>query len=166
MKITWRMLLRDLRAGELRVLALAIVIAVAGVTSVAFFTDRVWQGLSREAHQLLGADVVLVADHPWRAELRDEIPRVGLERAETVGFVSMARVRDAAQLVSVKAVTERYPLRGKMRVAPALHRPDEDASGIPAAGTVWLDERLTAELGLRPGDTIELGKSRLRVAGV
>ena len=46
---------RDWRAGELRVLALALVIAVASVTSVGFFADRVRQALTREAHQLLGA---------------------------------------------------------------------------------------------------------------
>lgn len=166
MRLAWRMLLRDWRAGELRILALAIVVAVAGVTSVAFFTDRVWQGLSREAHQLLGADAVLMADHPWRTEVGDEISRRGLRRAETVAFVSMARAGEAAQLVSVKAVTPGYPLRGKMRIAPGLNLPDEEATGIPAPGTVWLDERLTAELGLRTGDAVELGRSRLRVAGV
>jgi putative ABC transport system permease protein len=166
MKLALRMLLRDWRAGELRVLAFAIVIAVAGVTSVAFFTDRVWQGLSREAHQLLGADVLLIADHPWRPEMREAIVRRALKRAETVGFVSMARAGESAQLVSVKAVSEGYPLRGKMRVAPGLNQPDAEAAKAPDRGTVWLDERLTAELGLRPGDALELGKSRLRVAGI
>ena len=47
-----KMLLRDWRAGELRVLALALVIAVASVTSVAFFADRVWQALTREARSV------------------------------------------------------------------------------------------------------------------
>ena len=60
-----KMLLRDWRAGELRVLALALVIAVASVTSVAFFADRVWQALTREANQMLGADVLLLSDHAF-----------------------------------------------------------------------------------------------------
>ena len=59
-----RMLVRDWRAGELRVLAAALVIAVASITSVAFFADRIGQGLARDAHQLLGADLVLLSDHP------------------------------------------------------------------------------------------------------
>ncbi|HZR69126.1 MAG TPA: FtsX-like permease family protein [Burkholderiales bacterium] len=166
MRLALRMLARDWRAGELRILALAIAIAVAGVTSVAFFTDRVWQALGREAHQLLGADAVLIADHPWRAEVRDEIARRGLARAEIVSFVSMARAGEGAQLVSVKAVSDAYPLRGRMRIAPGLNRPDAEARGIPEPGTAWLDERLMAELGVREGGAIDLGKSRLRVAAV
>ena len=64
MKQSLQMLLRDWRAGELRVLAMALVVAVASITSVAFFADRVGRALVRDAHQLLGADLVLVSDHP------------------------------------------------------------------------------------------------------
>src|SRR5213075_2264221 len=39
----WRMLARDARAGELGILAAALIIAVAAVTSVGFFADRVSQ---------------------------------------------------------------------------------------------------------------------------
>ena len=88
-----KMLQRDWRAGELRVLALALVIAVASVTSVAFFADRVWQAMTREANQMLGADVLLVSDHPFAADLREEIAKRGLARADGVSFVSMARAR-------------------------------------------------------------------------
>ena len=69
------MLRRDWRAGELRVLAAALVIAVASVTSVGFFADRVGQALERDAHQLLGADIVLIADHPWSAEIVGRVRR-------------------------------------------------------------------------------------------
>ena len=41
------------------------VLAVASVTTVAFFADRVRQALMREANQLLGGDLVVIADHPW-----------------------------------------------------------------------------------------------------
>ena len=77
MRQSLRMLARDWRAGELRVLAMALVVAVASVTSVAFFADRVSAGLARDAHQLLGADLVLVSDHPWQHEVADEIARRG-----------------------------------------------------------------------------------------
>src|SRR5688572_13692279 len=102
LRLSLKMLARDWRAGELRVLAVALVLAVASVTSVGFFADRVRQALQRDAHQLLGADVLLVADHAWPAAVRDEIARRGLARAETRTFVSMARTADSASLSGIK----------------------------------------------------------------
>ena len=160
------MLLRDWRAGELRVLALALVIAVASVTSVAFFADRVWQALTREANQMLGADVLLLSDHPFAPELREEAARRGLARAEGVSFVSMARAGDAAQLAGVKAVSSGYPLRGKLRIAPRLYAKDAETDAIPPPGTVWLDERLSAALGVAVGGQIELGNAHFTVGAV
>src|SRR5262245_38895736 len=159
-RLALRMLLRDWRAGELRVLALALVLAIGGVSSVAFFADRVRQALTRDAHQVLGADVLLTADHEWSSEFRDAIARTGLKRAESVTFVSMARAGDEALLAAVKAVTPGYPLRGKLRVAPDVNTTDADASGVPESGTVWLDERMVSALKARPGSEIELGRSR------
>ena len=166
LRLSLRMLLRDWRAGELRVLALALVLAVGSVASVAFFADRVRQALTRDAHQVLGADVLLTADHPWSAEFSDAIAKLGLARAESMTFVSMARAGDEAILAAVKAVTPGYPLRGKLRTAPELYAPDADTDDVPAAGSAWLDERMMAELKVRPGDAIDLGKSRFRVAAV
>src|SRR6267142_179835 len=166
MRLALRMLLRDARAGELRVLALGLVLAAGSVASVAFFADRVRQALTREAHQVLGADVLLSADHPWSSEFHDAAAGLGLRSAESVGFVSMARAGDDALLASVKAVTPGYPLRGALRTAPDLNAPDALAAGVPEAGSVWLDERMMAALKAKPGDSIELGRSRFRVAAV
>ncbi|MCC7184175.1 MAG: FtsX-like permease family protein [Rhodocyclaceae bacterium] len=161
-----RMLLRDWRAGELGILALALVTAVASVTSVSFFADRVRASLYRDAHQLLGADVVLIADHSWKKEIRDEIPARGLKRAETATFISMARAGERNQLVSMKAVSAGYPLRGKLRVAPALNTPDAETDALPAPGTVWIDERLALALAVKAGDAIDLGDARFGIGGI
>src|SRR5215467_9269034 len=160
------MLVRDWRAGELRVLAIALVLAVGSVASVAFFADRVRLALTRDAHQVLGADVLLTADHPWSAEFGDAIAKLGLARAESMTFVSMARAGDEAILSAVKAVSPGYPLRGTLRTAPQLYAPDADTSEVPAIGEAWLDERMMTALKVKPGDAIELGKSRFRVGAV
>ncbi len=165
-RLALRMLARDWRAGEVRVLAAALVVAVASITSVAFFADRVSRGLVRDAHQLLGADLVLVSDHAWRREVADEIARRGLQRAEAVNFISMARAGEASVLAGVKAVTENYPLRGKLRVAPAPNAPDAPAQSGPQPGTVWLEERLVSALGTPVGASLRLGASEFRVAQV
>jgi putative ABC transport system permease protein len=161
-----RMLARDWRAGELRVLAMALVIAVASITSVAFFADRVSQALVRDAHQLLGADLVLVSDHPWSPEVAATIEAQGLRSASALNFISMAFAGGRNQLAGVKAVTESYPLRGRLRVAPAPAAPDAPAERGPEKGTVWLDEQLVSGLQAPVGSTVRLGRAELRVAGV
>jgi len=160
------MLARDWRAGELRVLAVALVIAVASVTSVAFFADRVSRALVRDAHQLLGADLVLVSDHPWSEEIRKDVDSHGLQQAEALNFISMAFAGDRNQLAGVKAVTQNYPLRGRLRIAPAPGAPDAPAERAPQTGTVWLDEQLVSALGAPVGSRVRLGRAELRVAAV
>jgi len=166
MRQSWRMLLRDWRAGELRVLAAALAVAVASVTSVAFFADRLGQALARDAHQLLGADLVLVSDHPWKRELAQEIRSAGARSAQALNFISMALRGGESQLAGVKAVSDDYPLRGRLRTAPAPGAPDAAAEGAPARGTVWLEERLVTALGAPVGSRLRLGRVELEVAAV
>jgi len=164
--LSFRMLRRDLRAGELGLLLVALVIAVASLTSVGFFTDRVGRGLNRQASQLLGGDLLIAADHPLAPDLRAEAARRGLASVESTTFTSMASLGDATQLVGVKSVEAGHPLRGEIRIAPGLNQPDAPARGIPAPGEVWLDERSATALGAHPGDLVGLGRSRLRMAAV
>lgn len=161
-----RLLKRDLRAGELRLLMAAMVIAIGALTAVGFFTDRVRHALEREAHQLLGADLLLTADQPWPVAFGDEAVRRGLRLARTSAFPSMVLHEGAAQLSEIKAVSDAYPLRGRLRVAPGLNLPDAPAAGVPDAGNIWVDERLAAALGLQVGDRLTVGRTQLSVAAI
>ena len=167
---SWRMLRRDARGGELRLLAAALAVAVAALTAVGFFADRVRQALDRESHQLLGADLLLTADHPWPAALAGEARARGLRVAETRTFPSMVTrgVGDEvrAQLAEIKAVSPAYPLRGSLRIAPALNVADAPARGVPAVGTIWIDERLASALAAQVGDPIVVGQIPLRVDAI
>jgi predicted lysophospholipase L1 biosynthesis ABC-type transport system permease subunit len=166
MKLSWQMLKRDFRAGELRLLGLALLIAVASLTSVSFFTDRLSRALTREAHQLLGGDLLLLADHPWDASYRAEAGRLGLRVTGSVGFPSMTTLNGASQLADIKAVEPGYPLRGSLRTAPGLNLPDAETNQTPGRGTVWLDERLMAALEAKVGDVVQLGNARFAVSAV
>lgn len=164
--LAWRMLRRDWRAGELRVLVLAVVVAVASLTSVAAFTDRVHLALANQANELLGGDLVLNADHePPRRYLRTAAER-GLGVAEAVMFPSMVLAGEQSQLVALKAVTAAYPLRGELRIASELFGPDTAAPHGPDAGTVWAESRLLTTLGISVGDAVTVGASQLRVTAV
>ncbi|MEX8508824.1 MAG: ABC transporter permease, partial [Leptothrix ochracea] len=173
-----RQLRRDLRAGELRLLMLALTLAVAALSAVSFFADRLQAGLSRDAGTLLGGDLVIVSDQPIPAAWVEAATAAGLRHTRMSTFPSMARAPEAqggnARLVALKAVAPGYPLRGSLGItamattvttastAPTLstvqHGPDR--------GTVWVEAWLLQTLDLKIGDALELGSSRLRIAAI
>ncbi|HZP93194.1 MAG TPA: FtsX-like permease family protein [Burkholderiales bacterium] len=162
--LAWRLLLRDWRAGELRLLAVSVIVAVACLTTVAFFADRVGRTLSRQASQLLGADLVVISDHPLEATFATRAAQEGLAAATTVRFPSMLQFRNASLLVEVKAVSPGYPLRGTLRIRTKAGAPAFEPHRIPRPGTVWVDDRLLRRLDLRLGDLVRLGRRSFRVA--
>lgn len=161
-----RLTMRDWRAGELRLLLAALVVAVASIASVGFFVDRMRQALTLEARQLLGADLVIASDHPLDPAFDAQARARGLESARTVNFPSMVVAGTRPQLAAVKAVSERYPLRGRLRTAAAPNVPDEEAQGVPARGTVWADAQLVQTLGSAVGDSVEMGESSFQIRRV
>jgi putative ABC transport system permease protein len=153
-RLAWKLLARDYRAGEIKLIATAIVIAVAAVTTVGFFTDRVQRVLELQANRLLGADLVIADSRPLDPELRQEALRRGLAAVEIIRFPSMVVQGDRTVLADVKVVSPGYPLRGELRVADRLFGPDRIAGTIPGPGTVWVDERLHTSLELEADDRI------------
>ncbi len=166
--LAWRQTLRDFRAGELRLLALAVLLAVSALTAVGFFADRLSGGLQRDARQLLGGDAVVGSDRATPPELAAQARTIGLRTAETVSFPSMARAPEAqggaTRLVAVKAVSSSYPLRGKLELRERLDGPPITLAAAPEPGTVWVDAALLDALQLAPGGTLLLGDAALRVA--
>ena len=164
------MLWRDLRAGELRLLVLAVLLAVAALTAVGFFADRLKGGLSRDARQLLGGDAVVSSDNALAPVFAERARALGLQVADTVGFPTMARAADAqggaTRLVALKAVDPGYPLRGQVTLAPAPDAPVAPARGIPLAGQAWVDTALLDALQLQVGDTLVLGDATLRISHI
>ncbi len=157
-----RFLLRDLRAGELTVLFLAVSVAVTSITSVGFFADRVRQALVRNAHELLGADLLVSADHPLPAEYLQAARARGLATAQSLSFVSMARTPDGVQLAAIKAVGPGYPLRGNLRIAH-----DATVTVVrhgPPRGSVWVDPRFANLTAVASGDRLELGDATFTIA--
>ena len=166
--LSWKMSLRDWRAGELRFLLIALTIAVASLSSVGFFVDRMRNALERDAHQLLGADLLISADQPIKAEWRAEAEQLGLHRAETVVFPSMAIAGEGdaalAKLVSLKAVSDAYPLRGNLKLSQ--NKAEVVTKAVPAPGTVWVDPALMGNLKLQIGSHIKLGDQQLTVTQI
>ena len=168
--LAWRQMARDLRAGELRLLVVAVMLAVAALTAVGFFADRINAGLARDAQQMLGGDAIIASDQPAPATFAAKARSLGLATATTTAFPSMGRATDAqggaSRLVTVKAVSTGYPLRGHVQVSAGTGTPTMRQPGGPAPGTAWVDAGVLEALSLKVGDTLLLGDASLRITQV
>ena len=165
-RLAYRLLKREWRAGELRVLLAALVVTVASITAVGLFTDRMERAMETGANELLAADLLVTSSVPISAELQDEATGLGLATARILSFRSVTVAGDRFQLAAVKAVDEDYPLRGALRVADAPFAEDRESADIPERGSIWVDARLIAILGIQVGDELGLGASYFRVSRV
>jgi putative ABC transport system permease protein len=166
----WHSLWRDLRSGDLRLLIVAVTLAVAALSAVGFFADRLQGGLQRDARQLLGGDAVVASDNPTPEVFVAKAHALGLTMVSTLSFPTMARAEDAqggaSKLVALKVVEPGYPLRGNLVLATGKPGTEQATREIPKPGEVWVDAALLEALGLGKGEHLLLGESRFTVTGV
>ncbi len=165
-----RSLWRDLRSGELRLLIVAVTLAVAALTAVGFFADRLKGGLQRDARQLLGGDAVVSSDRPTPQSFIDRARAEGLQTSSAISFPTMGRAEEdrggASKLVALKVIDRAYPLRGRLTVTRSPDSPGAPTRDVPAPGEVWVDPQLLDALALSVGDGLLLGDSRLRIGRI
>ncbi len=159
-------LARDGKSGELRVLLLALLVAVSALTAVGFFTNRVSRAVDQQAGEVLAADLRLQARSPIDRDYFRLAAHAGLATAELATFPSVVLNGDNSALSAIRAVSEGYPLRGRVRIAQVPFGPASEADSIPAPGEAWLEARLFAQLGAEVGDRIQVGNTELTAARV
>ena len=161
-----RLLKRDWHGGELRLLSLALVMAVTSVTGIALFTDRLERALLLESANMLAADRIVSGRGVLPAEVLEEGKARGLRTAETLSFTSMAFSESGNLLVAAKAVTDNYPLRGDVIIADAPFIRGTPIPSGPPPGEVWLESRALPALGIEVGDTVSVGEAELNVSKI
>jgi putative ABC transport system permease protein len=161
--LAFRLLWRDWRGGELGVLLLALIAAVAIVVGIASFTERLQRAIVAESSDFLAADRVLQTATAANPAWLQEANSLKLEQATTIIFQSMVVAGENMKLASVKAVSNSYPLRGKLVKADLPFAPGVAVEQGPARGEVWLDSRMFPLMNLQPGDMLEVGQTRLKV---
>lgn len=163
--LAFRQLMRDARAGELRVLFFALVVAVAASTAIGYFGARLNDAMLLRASEFLGADLVLNGSAPAAPEQIQAGTALGLDHAQVVEFSSVIATEQDLQLASVKAASSSYPLRGVLRSAAQPYEAEQPGTG-PAPGEAWAEARLFAALDLAIGDDIEVGNKLLHLTRV
>jgi putative ABC transport system permease protein len=162
----FRSLLRDLKAGELSVLLMAIVVAVTAMTAVGFFTDRVARGIKTQASAVLAADLVVRGPAPIKPSFLTEAREAGLTATESMSFLTMVLSGDNNVLTMISAVDTGFPLRGQLLVSDAMFEDANVAEGIPDPGTGWAEAGLLARLSIDVGDTVSVGEHQLLITRV
>jgi len=166
LRFATRHLWRDWRAGELAVLAGALVVAVAALTAVAFFTGRVSRAVELQAAELLAADLRVESPRPLSPDWLVAAQQRGLQTASLTTFATAVFHGDDNLLVTLRATSAGYPLRGQLRVAAEPYGTARGTTALPKAGEAWVESRVLARLGLRVGDSLQLGAKALRVGAV
>lgn len=159
-------LLRDGKSGELRVLMLALLVAVSALTAVGFFTSRVSLAVDQQAGEVLAADLRLQSRSPIEREYFDLAKAAGLATAEVSTFPSVVLKGSDSALTAIRAASPNYPLRGRLKVADVPFGPAREVTTLPGPGEAWLEPRLFGQLDARVGDRIRVGQTELRIAKV
>lgn len=159
---------QDLRSKELRWLLAALVISISALTSVSFLADRMHRTFEFDARQLLASDLLIVADQPIPQSLIDHAQQIGLEVAQTTVFPSMTSSAKQSKLVSIKAVSATYPLRGSLAINPMGSESSKELPQKhgPSAGTVWVEPAILRNLQVQLGDQLRLGDQQFQITGV
>ncbi len=166
LRFATRHLWRDWRAGELAVLAGALVLAVAALTAVSFFTNRVSRAVELQAAELLAADLRVESPRPLSPDWLVAAQQRGLQTASLTTFATAVFHGDDNLLVTLRATSAGYPLRGQLRVAAEPYGVARGTTALPQAGEAWVESRVLARLGLRVGDSLQVGASGFRVSAV
>jgi len=166
LNLAFRLLMRDARAGELTLLALALLIAVGCSTAISLFADRVQSTLTLQAGEFLAGDLVLTSSSPIAESWRSEAGKLGLKQSQTTDFSSVLLENQEMLLAAIKAVSDQYPLRGALKTADSDSEQDEVSRSGPSIGEVWVEPRILSALNLAIGDGLTVGEKQLRVAKI
>ena len=165
-QLAWRLLGREWRAGELWLMAFALVTAVAMTTTLAFIGERLSGAMLYRSAELLGGDLVISSSQPLPASWRDQAQAKQLDTTEAIEFSTMVVADESFKLTSVKVVEAGYPLRGELLIKRQADAPATAVRDIPQPGTLWLDQRALDSLDTAIGHTLAIGAAEFKVAGV
>ncbi len=166
LRFAWRNLLRDLKSGELLVLLLALLVAVASLTAVGFFTSRIGRAVEQQAGEVLAADLRLESPRAIDESYDGEAGRRGLRVARVLSMPSVVFHGEESTLVALRAAGDGYPLRGRLKIADEPFGTPRATDGIPAPGEAWADSRLLARLGAPVGTRLTVGAHEVLVTRV
>ena len=164
MSLALKLLLRDIRSGDLLTLVMALVISVSTVTAIGLFVDRLQLSFEQESANLLAADRQVRTDEEIPSDWREKAQELSLQQGQRTSFSTMLFSDGALQLAQVSAVTDSYPLRGAFLTDETLFGTGTPDTQSPKPGEIWLSSRLSSLISASIGDKVEVGDTELTVS--
>lgn len=160
--------LLDLR-GDIRrfvILLACLALGVGAIAAVSSVGAALQAAVQRDARVILGGDIeVRQRGSDILPEQRAAIEALG-PSVRVVDINARASANDASTLLSLRAVSDTYPLLGSVTVAPETDEPLGALlalrGGLPG---VVVDEGVFDRLGVAPGDTIRIGDADFAIRG-
>lgn len=166
LSLSHRMLWRELKAGQLTIIALALVLAVTVATVISVFSNRLDSGMLMKSTEILGADLRIRSTQEIPDIYAQEAHELGLNTTKTLSFPSVVVAGDNMSLAAIKAVGQGYPLKGSVIVSEDAFSEGFQVDAGPKQGEVWLESRLLALLDIQVGERVEVGRSVFTVSAV
>lgn len=164
MRFALRMAWRDFRAKPSRFIlyVVAIAIGVGSLTAIESFRRELASVIDAQGRNLLGADVLFKSRRLFTDEQMRLMESWPGPRAQLISYRTMLLepARGATRLVEVQAFDDAYPFYGGIQTEPV-----EAEQSFKSDGSALVDDVLLIQLGLKRGDTIELGGIAFRIAG-
>ena len=154
-RLSWLMVWRDLRAGELNLLISALLIAISSSTAISLCTDRLQQSFQNNAAELIAADLAISSSSVLAPTWLEYAQSHALNTAQAIEFSSVLMEHEELLLTSVKAVSQHYPLKGALKTS--AHGQEITQYQGPQAGMAWVDQRVLNTLKLSLGASVTIG---------
>ncbi len=162
-KLARRIFSRDFKSGELSIVLVSVILATATVTSISLFTSRIENSIIDEASEFLAADAKVSGAHPVPTEWKDRANSFSLATSHFIEFRAMAFAGEEMLLTQVKAVDQRYPLKGQLKIAREAYTEDMPTTQGPLPGKAWIALRVMQSLGINVGDKLSIGEAEFTV---
>lgn len=144
----------------------SISLGVAALVAIDSFAGNITRSVREQSRALIGGDITFAARLGWTPStdsVLDAVAARGATVAKATAFASMAYAprTNATRLAQVRAVTEHYPLYGRITT-----RPPGQWARLHEGRHAILDPSLVVGLDASVGDSIALGYQTFEVIGV
>lgn len=161
----WKMAWRDARHNfsRLFLFVASLITGIAGVVAIASLNYSLQADLDSNAKELLGADIVVGANRAFEPEVLAVLDSSKLPYASDAEMASMVLFmnNNRSRLVRVMGIEGPYPFYGQVETLPPNAYPK-----IHEGRYVILDETLASQYEVSSDDTLKIGNSYFKVAGV